>query len=249
MGASPERGASPGEVPVAGTRKLKPRDAATLVVIDRSGGAPRILMGRRRPSQVFLPDKFVFPGGRVERTDRSIASSDELDPVCVARLLHDMKGTPSPARARALALAAIRETFEEAGLAIGSLRTDTSSDHGASTSLAATWTQFLATGCQPRLSELTFFARAITPPSRPRRYDTRFFMADAAAIVCRSAACDGELGELGWFTIDEMRALDLPNITRAVVEDLAQRLANTNPDMPVPYYRFRHGSFRRDLIG
>ena len=53
---------------------------------------------------------------------------------------------------------------------------------------------------------------------------------------------------MGWFTIAQIRALDLPNITRAVVEDLAQRLANPGADLPVPYYSFRHGSFRRDLI-
>lgn len=204
-------------------------------------------MGRRRSSHVFLPDMFVFPGGRVDRADRSIASADELAPACVTRLLHDMKGTPTAGRARALALAAIRETFEEAGLAIGAARGDGHNVEGTSVS-HPTWAQFLATGCLPRLSYLTFFARAITPPSRPRRYDTRFFMADASAIVCKSAACDGELGELGWFTIAQIRALDLPNITRAVVEDLAQRLANPGRDLPVPYYSFRHGSFRRDLI-
>lgn len=204
-------------------------------------------MGRRRSSQVFLPDKFVFPGGRVDRADRLIQSADELAPACVERLLHDMKGTPTVARARALALAAIRETFEEAGLTIGAPRRDPT-DVQATRVTHATWAQFLATGCMPRLSNLTFFARAITPPSRPRRYDTRFFIADATAIVRTSTACDGELGELGWFTIAQIRALDLPNITRAVVEDLAQRLANPDADLPVPYYSFRHGSFRRDLI-
>ncbi len=228
-------------------RKLKPRDAATLVIIDHSNATPRILMGRRRSSQVFLPDKFVFPGGRVDRADRLIQSADELAPACVERLLHDMKGTPTVARARALALAAIRETFEEAGLTIGAPRRDGAGAQ-ATRVTHATWAQFLATGCLPRLSNLTFFARAITPPSRPRRYDTRFFIADATAIVRTSTERDGELGELGWFTIAQIRALDLPNITRAVVEDLAQRLANPDADLPVPYYSFRHGSFRRELI-
>lgn len=238
--------------PARRLRTLKPRDAATLVLVDHSQGEPRILMGRRRADQVFLPNKFVFPGGRVDRADRTIDALDDLPTTDHARLLYDMKGRPSAARARALALAAIRETYEEAGLVIGAAAParagHSSAFRGRDRAATDSWQRFLATGFAPRLSTLTFFARAITPPARPRRYDTRFFMADASTIACRKSAVDEELGEVGWFTLDEIRNLDLPNITRAVVEDLASLLAAPQLGAPVPYYRFQRGTFRRDLI-
>lgn len=233
-----------GEAKLAGVR-LRPRDAATLVLIDRSGREPRVLMGRRRSTQVFLPDKFVFPGGRVDRGDHTMASADELPDAVVRRLLHDMKGKPSAARARALALAAVRETFEEVGLVVGcplAVPSGRCSRH-------ASWQRFQQSGFAPTLAHLTLLARAITPPSRPRRYDTRFFMADAATVAFDVRQGDDELGEIGWFTLPEMRALDLPNITRAIVEDLAMRLARPqDADSAVPYYSFRNGSFHRTLI-
>ncbi|MCB1504010.1 MAG: NUDIX hydrolase [Hyphomicrobiaceae bacterium] len=238
-----------GEVPEPSPsgRTLTPRDAATLVLVDRAGPEPRVLMGRRRSSQVFLPNKFVFPGGRVDRADRTMASTDDLPEAQIARLLFDMKGTPSPNRARAMALAAIRETFEETGVLIGT-RPPPGRGKPASAPTNATWRQFLGHGVVPSLSGLSLLARAITPPARPRRYDTRFFLADASAIAGKVNACDEELNEIGWFTLSEMRALDLPNITRAIVEDLASHLGNPGRHAPVPYYRFQRGTFRRDLI-
>src|SRR5271166_2618907 len=85
----------------------QPRDAATLIVIDRSGDAPKVLLGLRHQRHKFLPGKFVFPGGRVEVSDRSVATATEFDPRVTARLMMRMR-RPSPAKARAFAIAAIR---------------------------------------------------------------------------------------------------------------------------------------------
>lgn len=250
--SSPAALQAPSEAGVkARQRALRPKDAATLVLVDRSQHEPRILMGRRQPTQVFLPDKYVFPGGRVDRGDRTMPSLTELAAADQDLLLREMKGTPSIARTRALALAAIRETFEEAGLILGArppAGTSKAPGKAARPPAHESWQRFLATGYMPSLSGLTFLARAITPPARPRRYDTRFFLADASALAQTSANRDDELRDLGWFTLDEIRNLDLPNITRAIVEDLAERLAAPDRNIPVPYYRFEHGSFRRDLI-
>jgi 8-oxo-dGTP pyrophosphatase MutT (NUDIX family) len=241
MGAS---GNSSGNIE-AKPRALRPRDAATLIIVDSASGEPRVLMGRRRMDQVFMPGKYVFPGGGVDKSDRLAASADELPPVEVAKLLLDMKGTPSPARARALALAAIRETYEEAGLLIGA---------PAVGSVAATpqgWSGFFAQGFRPKLSALTFFARAITPPGRPRRYDTRFFCSSSEAIAHRVETRDGELSGLHWLTIEEARGLDLPAITRVILEDLTDHLrAQGRPGAggAVPYYHHKNGSFRRELL-
>lgn len=250
--ASPSPSSAPGEAHVAPVgRALRPKDAATLILVDRRQGEPRILMGRRRSTQVFLPDKYVFPGGRVDRADRAMPALTELSAPDQSRLLNDMKGAPSSSRIRALALAAVRETFEETGLIVGA-RSPRAGAPGpvasAQPPVHATWQRFVATGYLPCLSGLRFLARAITPPARPRRYDTRFFLADAALVVHDCADCDDELRDLGWFTLDEIRALDLPNITRAVIEDLAQYLATPDPLAPIPYYRFQRGTFRRDLI-
>ena len=114
---APEHASAPGEAPGKPSgRALKPKDAATLILVDRNDAEPRILMGRRQSTQVFLPNKFVFPGGRVDRGDRTMPALSELPAADQNLLLRDMKGSPSLARIRALALAAVRETFEEAGL-------------------------------------------------------------------------------------------------------------------------------------
>jgi 8-oxo-dGTP pyrophosphatase MutT (NUDIX family) len=227
-------------------KRMRPRDAATLIIVDRTGREPRVLMGKRRMEQVFMPGKYVFPGGRVDRTDRLVASADELSDADTAKLLLEMKGTTTVSRARALALAAIRETYEEAGLVIGSpVRAQPVSKP------VPGWAAFHAHGFVPRLSPLTFLARAITPPGRTRRYDTRFFCMDATAIIFRTETNDGELSGLHWLTMADARNLDLPSITRVVLEDLTERLHSDGlyaPTAHVPFYHHHNGSFRRDML-
>jgi 8-oxo-dGTP pyrophosphatase MutT (NUDIX family) len=214
--------ANPSEVPTAA---LVPRDAATLILIDRTGSKPRVLMGRRRDDLVFLPGKYVFPGGRVDQADR-IGPADLLPATVASRLMMRMRGRPSLTRAHALARAAVRETYEETGLRV-------------------------ATSIDEALAGLAFVARAVTPPGRVRRYDTRFFLADAALVTDHQMAGDGELSKLDWFTFDEMRQLELPGITRLVVEDVAQLshgVDTSTHEAAIPYYFHRAGSFQRDLL-
>ncbi len=98
---------------------IRPKDAATLILLDRSGPKPRVLLGRRHANHKFMPGKFVFPGGRIEAGDRQMNVMGTLDEHCERRLMARTQ-RPSAMRARALALAAIRETFEETGLLLGS---------------------------------------------------------------------------------------------------------------------------------
>ncbi|MEZ5818287.1 MAG: NUDIX hydrolase [Hyphomicrobiaceae bacterium] len=224
---------------------MRPRDAATLILVDRSAPMPRVLLGRRRPDMKFMPGKYVFPGGRVDRCDRTVTSADELGEHDLAKLMVDMKGGASHAKARALALAAVRETYEEAGIIIGTPH------QGRQAPSDPSWRRFFDQGYIPSLSPLTFFARAITPPGRPRRFDTRFFCAEATAIAFRGDAPHDELSDLVWMTIEDARSLDLPPITRVILEDLGDRLrsgALSSADAPVPYYSRKHGTFRRQLI-
>ena len=100
-------------------RAVRPRDASTLIIVRRDGSAPRVLMGQRHADHKFMPNKFVFPGGRVDPADSRIVPIVDLRAAVARRLMARMRGTPTERRARALAMAAIRETFEETGLVIG----------------------------------------------------------------------------------------------------------------------------------
>jgi len=115
---------------------------------------------------------------------------------------------------------------------------------------AGSWRSFQAQGFHPDLSRLTFFARAITPPGRTRRYDTRFFAVDAEALAHRIEGGDGELLDIGWHTIAAARALNLPNITRVVIEDLVAWLEGPRSGAPttVPFYFHRRGRFERTCL-
>src|SRR6201989_3094151 len=152
---------------------LRPKDAATLVLVKREGGTARVLMGQRHGNMAFMANKYVFPGGRVDPGDMRVPVASELRADVAARASHGV----SAARARGLALAAIRETFEEAGILLGE-RADK-----LPRTRAPAWQKFFAHGVAPRLDVLEFIARAITPPNRTRRFDARFFMADADAIA------------------------------------------------------------------
>lgn len=228
-----------------GGKAQRPRDASTLVLVDSSSGEPRVLMGKRRATQVFMPNKVVFPGGRVDDDDRDVESADELAECELAKLMLEMKGHPSSKRARSMALAAVRETFEETGVIIGKKE-----DSPASTD-AAGWQPFFAESYRPSIAGLSLFARAITPPGRPRRYDTRFFCAPIEAVAAQTRAFDDELRDVAWYAVSETVELDLPPITRVIIEDLSDRLA-AGPlgplAAPIPFYHQRHGSFRRDLL-
>src|SRR5271155_4676917 len=88
---------------------LRPRDSATLILIDRSEAVPKVLLGRRHKGHRFLPGKFVFPGGRIEPADHLMAVAAALHEHHVTKLMRRLK-RPSPAKAAAFALAAVRET-------------------------------------------------------------------------------------------------------------------------------------------
>ncbi len=148
----------------SGHPNVTPRDAATLILLDRSGPEPRVLMGKRHHGHVFLPGKYVFPGGAIDDGDRRVPVAAPLDPRAERKLMRKVR-RPNPTRARALALAAIRETYEETGMLIGRAACETFH------SPAGPWEAFAAAGIRPDLSAIHFIARAITPPRRSRRYD------------------------------------------------------------------------------
>jgi 8-oxo-dGTP pyrophosphatase MutT (NUDIX family) len=223
---------------------VRPRDAATMIIIDRSG-TPKVLLGRRHHGHKFMPGKFVFPGGRVEPLDRRMTAASPIAPQVEAQLMKTMQ-RPSPDKARGLVLAAIRETFEETGIMIGAKSTAPLRSPGGP------WDSFVQAGVVPDLAPVHFVARAITPPARTKRFDTRFFAVDASAIAARLEGVvgpDTELTELVWLPIGEASRLDMPAITTAVLEELTARIAaGFSHDLPVPFYRVVNRRRARDLL-
>lgn len=199
---------------------LRPRDAATLILIDRSGPQWRVLMGKRHARHVFMPDLYVFPGGRRDARDHALPYVSDIHPVVMEKLRSETAAPRGVARMRALALAAIRELHEETGLAIGE-----TGDRG----LAA------------RLDGLRYVARAITPPGMVRRFDTRFFSAfsDEAGIDPESVRDSQELHDLRWVGLRSTDDIPMPEITRSILEEL-RNLMDNNPGLPyglpVPFY-------------
>ena len=179
------------------------RNAASLILWRSSGAGVQVLMGQRGHAAVFMPSKYVFPGGAVDAGDHA---TGHLHPDCGARLaLHCTENAPTP---EALAGCGLRELAEETGLILAPA------------------------------APMRFVFRAITPALSPRRFDARFFLADAAHIAGDfddfTAATD-ELSHLHWIGLTGARQLDLPFITEVVLAEVAAHLANL-PQPGVPFF-------------
>ena len=202
-------------------RSRRPVDAATMVVWRRRRETVEVLMGRRHRNHVFMPHAYVFPGGRVETTDGKLKPESDLPADVQARL---ERAAANPTRARAIAAGAVRETWEETGLLIGSLDGDT---------------------LRPSLDGLDYFFRAITPPGRTRRFDARFFLVEADNAKGKLAG-DGELLDLAFRSFDDSRLLDVAGITRIAMAEAERHINNPpKPDAnrPVPLSRFLRGQY------
>ena len=229
---------------VSSGRALRPRDAATLILLDRKGKDVLVLMGRRHARHAFMPGKFVFPGGRTDPADSRISVGAPLPGEEEKKLLAG-PGRASAARARAIALSAIRETYEEAGLLIGR--------KGAFSTVKRDWQGFAEHGVVPSLDVLRFIARAITPPNRVRRFDTRFFSAwrHDVAVELPGGGPTNELEELVWLPLADARKADIPDITGMILEELEGRLADDpllRPGGAVPFFRLVRNRFVREVL-
>lgn len=205
-------------------------------------------MGRRHKAHTFMPDVFVFPGGRVDRPDNYAPFHNDLTEPTLQRLMASgLKSLATQKRARAFALAAIRETFEEVGMLIGNPITD---DTPGTNSV---WTPFLNHKQVPNLAPLRYVARAVTPPGLVRRYDTRFFTVTRPAISLelKDIPTD-ELSELSWIPLDRTNGHEMPRITQRVLNDVSERIAaegtiDLDDDHAVPVYTARNGKHHREL--
>ncbi len=214
---------------------VRPRPAASLLIVDRSAGQLRVLMGQRSTRHAFFPQTYVFPGGRLDLKDSATLPLADLQAEECRRMQAVGGGKLSARRCRALGVAAVRETYEETGLMIG-------------TAEAAP-----DIGFRPDLSQLRYLARAVTPPRQVRRFDTHFFMlfTDEAGINPDVIRSSEELENLIWLDINQGDALPMPDITRKVLLDLQILLENTAllpSARQIPYYCARYGRFVRELL-
>ena len=195
-------------------------EAAVLVGLIERADEITVLFTERSAHLSQHAGQISFPGGRVDPGDARAAAARELTPETEAllRLGGTVRRPP-----RAFALAASRETLEETGLRVGG-----------------------AAG--PDLSKFRLVCRAITPPYRPRRFDARFFLADAEAVLESDipAAGGDELLHTRWFPLDEAEGLDLPSITRFGLKEVRARLAGQAPALarPRPQHRRHPGADR-----
>jgi 8-oxo-dGTP pyrophosphatase MutT (NUDIX family) len=204
--------------------RVRPRRAASLVLLRAGRGTLEVLLGRRGGGARFMPGRYVFPGGRASRED---SRPWHGEPVAAA-------GQPSPLLQR-LARTALRETFEETGLLLGR-RGAAEAGHRRAT-LWPIEQAYAAHGVQPALDLLTLIGRAITPADSPIRFDARFFLADGSTTAGELAAGE-ELEDLRWHSVDGAIPGPMSNVTRFMLQRAAAVWRGTAaPD--VPFYKHR----------
>lgn len=226
-----------GEVILENKPSPRPKDAATLILVRRDQAQPRVLMGKRSGRHDFMPDKYVFPGGRVDPQDGRAVSYSELDQAQAERLRFQARRLP-----RAFALTAIRETFEETGLLLGrQAEMPQKAPQG--------WQPLYDLDIAPCLQHLQFIGRAVTPPYRPKRFDARFFMADAEKVLIddRPPLDGAELHDLQWVSLKDALSLDLPNVTRFMLGEIEERLTKKE-DLGPPFLRWTRSGHSADRI-
>ena len=177
------------------------RDAATVLLLRERAAGFEVFMVRRSGGSRFMGGAHVFPGGKLDDADRHYDGRRRLPDAPLSTELSEPELAPE--RALGLYVAALRETFEEAGVLLADplgdeafrlyARAQLQRGEGALAELAA------RAGWTLRLDALVPQARWITPRAQPRRYDTRFFLARAPEDQ-RAAADELETFAGEWFT-------------------------------------------------
>lgn len=201
-----------------GAKPVRPRDAASLILHRAGTHGPEILMGRRAARHRFMPDVYVFPGGRLDPADAQIKPLRPLRAEVIARFA----GICTPKRAQALAVAAVREAHEETGLLLGTTDGD---------------------GIRPDLAGLDVLARAITPSASPIRFHARFFIADGSQASGQLGG-SGELLDLHWAPLPEALKLPLADVTEFMLGEFGRQLATQRLEGAVPLWGYRRGTAR-----
>jgi 8-oxo-dGTP pyrophosphatase MutT (NUDIX family) len=177
---------------------VRPRDAASLILLRGEGDDLELLAGRRPGHVKFMPGVWVFPGGVIEPEDSK--------PWRV-----EAGGGHLPPRLARSARAALRETWEEVGVLVGGAAAagTTASAHA----LAPIEAAYAAEGVVAALDALIYVGRAITPTPVFRRFNTRFFLADGSAVFGEPVSTE-ELEDVGWHPIRRRPLVPFRDVTQ-----------------------------------
>ncbi len=199
-------------------RVARPRDAASLILLRGEGKTLEVLAGRRPLHVRFMPGVYVFPGGAIDPPDRlvwTIESGTE---------------TLGPRLARS-ARAAMRETWEEAGVLLGRPAGRLSAPVRAPIERA-----YRERGLVAAMDLLTYVGRAITPSHSSRRFNTRFFLGDGNNVFGEPAASE-ELEDVRWHPIGHERLESFRDVTRFMLtRALALRGGTASGGAPLFYW-------------
>ena len=210
-------------------KPAKPRAAASLILLRGEGDNLSVLMGRRHATARFMPGVYVFPGGAVDLDDHQVIPATALDPHITAGL----KVRGNDQRAQALAIAAVRETYEETGLMLGA--------PGALGKIeSSSWSPWRQQAIAPDLARLRLVGRAITPVQFPIRFNARFFFAWGEPLYGEIRG-NGELEAIGWKPLAEISQLPLADVQAFMLEHLQAQLRDQHKHRGVPLFCHRNG--------
>ena len=206
---------------------MRPRDAASLVLLREGKSGLEVLIGRRGEGARFMPGRYVFPGGRVAADDARLWAGEPDDDA------HELRG---------LKHAALRETFEETGLVVG--RAAPRKAAGSNGALSPIEAAYARHGIAPAPDLLRLVGRAITPTASPIRFHARFFVADGAYAAGQLTPCE-ELEDLHWHPIEGEPPGEMQNVTRFMLRSAVDAWRGMAPAEPPLYWHRRHRSLVR----
>jgi 8-oxo-dGTP pyrophosphatase MutT (NUDIX family) len=212
---------------MAEKRPVRPRDAASLVLLREGNRGLEVLIGRRGKGARFMPGRYVFPGGRVTADDAQLWAGEPDE---------------DARRLRALKHAALRETFEETGLVVG--RMARRAPAGSNGALSPIEQAYARHGLAPAPDLLRLVGRAITPTDSPIRFHARFFVADGSHATGDLTPCE-ELEDLHWHQIEGEPPGEMQNVTRFMLRCAIDAWRGTAPKEPPLYWHRGHRSLVR----
>ena len=174
--------------------------AATLILVrDRPGGAPELLMVERSAGMAFAAGALVFPGGRIDEADRELGAEKGIDPAAVA---------------------AIRETIEETAVPVGIVPLP---DAGATRALQESLVAEVPFARALEIGGLNLDSGALTPFARwvpkfhaVRRFDTLFFVARCPDGDWEPRTIEGECSAACWLAAEHVLERDRSGEARLI---------------------------------
>jgi 8-oxo-dGTP pyrophosphatase MutT (NUDIX family) len=199
---------------------VRPRDAASLILLRGEGRDLELLAGRRPGHVRFMPGVYVFPGGAIDPEDKK--------PWRV-----EVGGEHLPPRLKRCARAALRETWEEVGVLVGRRAPPSGPAPSASHGLSSIETAYAERGITASFDALVYVGRAITPTPVFRRFNTRFFLGDGSAVFGDPVSTE-ELEDVGWHPIGRRELTPFRDVTQFMLaRALALRAGTASPEAPL----------------